>query len=140
MKKAIALSCIDGILRFFTLFLIIDLSVSVYTDSIFSIIAALLFIAVYYVISHYIAKKVTLKRRPVFWISSLVAFILLLIIWGIIAVKIGVAEIHIFPRGAWDTGAGWAAIMLFTVLVIASVIERSILTLISVYGRKKNDS
>lgn len=140
MKKAITLSCIDGILRFFTLFLIIDLSVSVYTDSIFSIIAALLFIAVYYVISHFIAKKVTSKKRPVFWISSLVAFILLLIIWGIIAVRIGVAEIHIFPRGAWDTGAGWAAIMLCTVLVIASVIERSILTLISVYGREKNDS
>lgn len=98
MKKAITLSCIDGILRFFTLFLIIDLSVSVYTDSIFSIIAALLFIAVYYVISHFIAKKVTSKKRPVFWISSLVAFILLLIIWGI-AVRIGVAEIHIFsPR------------------------------------------
>ena len=73
-----------------------------------------------------------------FWISSLVAFILLLIIWGI-AVRIGVAEIHIFPRRAWDTGAGWAAIMLCTVLVIASVIERSILTLISVYGREKND-
>lgn len=71
-----------------------------------------------------------------FLISSLVAFILLLIIWGI-AVRIGVAEIHIFPRGAWDTGAGWAAIMLCTVLIIASVIERSILTLISVYGRRK---
>lgn len=139
MKKVITLSCIDGILRFFTLFLIIDLSVSVYTDSIFSIIAALLFIAVYYVISHFIAKKVTSKKRPVFLISSLVAFILLLIIWGI-AVRIGVAEIHIFPRGAWDTGAGWAAIMLCTVLIIASVIERSILTLISVYGRRKNDS
>lgn len=72
-------------------------------------------------------------------ISSLVAFILLLIIWGI-AVKISVAEIHVFPRGAWDTGAGWAAIMLCTVLVIASVIERIILTLISVYRRRKNDS
>ncbi len=139
MKKAITLSCIDGIMRFFTLFLIIDLSVSVYTDSIFSIIAALLFIAVYYVISHFIAKKVTSKKRPVFWISSLVAFILLLIIWGI-AVKISVAEIHIFHRGAWDTGTGWAAIMLCTVLVIASVIERIILTLISVYRRRKNDS
>lgn len=75
MKKAITLSCIDGILRFFTLFLIIDLSVSVYTDSIFSIVAALLFIAVYYVISHFIAKKITSKKRPVFWISSLVVFI-----------------------------------------------------------------
>ena len=139
MKKAITLSCIDGILRFFTLFLIIGLSVSVYTDSIFSIIAALLFIAVYYVISHFIAKKITSKKRPVFLITSLVAFILLLIIWGI-AVKIGVAEIHIFPREAWDTGAGWAAIMLCTVLVIASVIERIILTLISVYRRRKNDS
>lgn len=64
MKKAITLSCIDGILRFLTLFLIIDLSVSVYTDSIFSIIAALLFIAVYYVISHFIAKKVTSKKTP----------------------------------------------------------------------------
>lgn len=139
MKKAIALSCIDGILRFFMLFLIIDLSVSVYTDSIFSIAAALLFIAVYYVISRFIAKKITSKKRPVFWISSLVAFILLLIIWGI-AVKIGVAEIHIFPRGVWDTGAGWAAILLCTVLAIASVIERSILTLISVSGRRKNDN
>lgn len=139
MKKAITLSCIDGIMRFFTLFLIIDLSVSVYTDSIFSIIAALLFIAVYYVISRFIAKKITSKKRPVFWISSLVAFILLLIIWGI-AVKIGVAEIHILPREAWDTGAGWAAILLCTVLAIASVIERSILTLISVSGREKNDS
>lgn len=139
MKKAITLSYIDGILRFFTLFLIIDLSMSVYTDSIFSIIAALLFIAVYYVISHFIAKKITSKKRPVYLISSLVAFFLLLIIWGI-AVKISVAEIHIFPRGAWDTGAGWAAIMLCTVLVIASVIERSILTLISVFGRRKNDN
>ncbi len=139
MKKTIILSCIDGILRFFTLFLIIDLSVSVYTDSIFSIIAALLFIAVYYVISHFIAKKVTSKKRPVFLITSLVAFILLLIIWEI-AVRIGVTEIHIFPRGAWDTGTGWAAIMLCTVLVIASVIERIILTLISAYGRKHNDS
>lgn len=64
MKKAITLSCIDGILRFFTLFLIIDLSVSVYTDCIFSLIAALLFIAVYYVISHFIAKKVTSKKTP----------------------------------------------------------------------------
>lgn len=139
MKKAITLSCIDRILGFFTLFLIIDLSVSVYTDSIFSIVVALLFIAVYYVISHLIAKKITSKKRPVFLITSLVAFILLLIIWGI-AVKIGVAEIHIFPREAWDTGAGWAAIMLCTVLVIASVIEKSILTLISVYRRKKYDS
>lgn len=139
MKKAITLSCIDGILRFFMLFLIIKLSVSVYTDSIFSIVAALLFIAVYYVISHFIAKKITSKKRPVFLITSLVAFIFLLIIWGI-AVKVGVAEIHIFPRGAWDTGAGWAAIMLCTVLVIASVIERIILTLISVYRRKKYDS
>lgn len=139
MKKAITLSCIDGILRFFTLFLIIDLSVSVYTESLFSIIAAALFIVIYYIISHFIAKKVTSKKRPVFLISSLIAFILLLIICGI-AVKIGVAEIHIFPRGAWDTGAGWAAIMLCTVLVIASVIERSILTLISVFGRRKNDN
>lgn len=139
MKKAIFISCIDGILRFFTLFLTIDLSVSVYTDSIFSIVAALLFIAVYYVISYFIAKKVTSKKRPVYLISSLVAFILLLIIWGI-AVKISVAEIHIFSRGTWDTGAGWTAIMLCTVLVIASVIERIILTLISVYRRRKNDS
>lgn len=139
MKKAIFISCIDGILRFFTLFLIIDLSVSVYTDSIFSIVAALLFIAVYYVISYFIAKKVTSKKRPVYLISSLVAFILLLIIWGI-AVKISVAEIHIFSQGTWDTGAGWTAIMLCTVLVIASVIERIILTLISVYRRRKNDS
>lgn len=139
MKKAIFISCIDGILRFFTLFLIIDLSVSVYTDSIFSIVAALLFIAVYYVISYFIAKKVTSKKRPVYLISSLVAFILLLIIWGI-AVKISVAEIHIFSRGTWDTGTGWTAIMLCTVLVIASVIERIILTLISVYRRRKNDS
>ncbi len=139
MKKAITLSCIDGILRFLTLYLISDLSLSVYTESLFSIIAAALFIVIYYIISHFIAKKIAIQSRPVFFISSLVAFILLLIIWGI-AVKIGVAEIHIFPRGAWDTGAGWAAIMLCTVLVIESVIEKSILTLISVYGRRKNDS
>lgn len=139
MKKAITLSCIDGILRFLTLYLISDLSLSVYTESLFSIIAAALFIVIYYIISHFIAKKIAIQSRPVFFISSLVAFILLLIIWGI-AVKIGVAEIHIFPRGAWDTGAGWAAIMLCTVLVIESVIERSISTLISVYGRRKNDS
>ena len=139
MKKATTLSCIDGILRFLTLYLISDLSLSVYTESLFSIIAAALFIVIYYIISHFIAKKIAIQSRPVFFISSLVAFIFLFIIWGI-AVKIGVAEIHIFPRGAWDTGAGWAAIMLCTVLVIASVIERSILTLISVYGRRKNDS
>lgn len=139
MKKAITLSCIDGILRFLTLYLISDLSLSVYTESLFSIIAAALFIVIYYIISHFIAKKIAIQSRPVFFISSLVAFILLLIIWGI-AVRISVAEIHIFPRGAWDTGAGWAAIMLCTVLVIASVIERIILTLISVYRRRKNDS
>ena len=139
MKKAITLSCIDGILRFLTLYLISDLSLSVYTESLFSIIAAALFIVIYYIISHFIAKKIAIQSHPVFFISSLVAFILLLIIWGI-AVRISVAEIHIFPRGAWDTGAGWAAIMLCTVLVIASVIERSILTLISVYRRRKNDS
>lgn len=139
MKKATTLSCIDGILRFLTLYLISDLSLSVYTESLFSIIAAALFIVIYYIISHFIAKKIAIQSRPVFFISSLVAFIFLFIIWGI-AVKIGVAEIHIFPRGAWDTGAGWAAIMLCTVLVIASVIERIILTLISVYRRRKNDS
>lgn len=97
MKKAITLSCIDGILRFLTLFLIIDLSVSVYTDSIFSIVAALLFIAVYYVISHFIAKKITSKKRPVFLITSLVAYILLLIIWGI-ASKSALRKYIFFPE------------------------------------------
>ena len=139
MKKAITLSSLDGLLRFFTLFLITDLSMSVCTESVFSIIAAVLFIAIYYVISHFIAKKITVKNHPVFLISSLATFILLLVFWGI-AIKLGIAEIHIFPQGAWNTGTGWAAIMLCAVLVIASVFERSIMTFISFYRRKNNEN
>lgn len=139
MKKAITLSSLDGLLRFFTLFLITDLSVSVYTESIFSIVAAAVFIAVYYVISHFVAKKISVITRPMFFVSSLAAFLLLLIIGGV-TVKIGVAEIHIFPQRAWDTGTGWAAIMLCAVLVITSVIERSIMIFISIYRRKNNEN
>lgn len=139
MKKVITLSSLDGLLRFFTLFLITDLSVSIYTESVFSIVAAALFIAVYYVISHFIAKKIAIQSRPVFLISSLAAFILLLVFWEI-TVKLGVAEIHIFPQGDWDMGTGWAAIMLCAVLVLATVIERSVFIFISVYRRRKNDS
>ena len=139
MKKVFSLSFLDGLLRFSALFLITDLSVSVYTESIFSIFATALFIAVYYVISHFIAKKISVINRPMFFISSLAAFLLLLIIWGV-TVKIGNAEAHIFPQGAWDTGTGWAAIMLCAVLIMASVIERSIIIFISVYRRRKNDN
>ena len=139
MKKIFSLSFLDGLLRFSALFLITDLSMSVYTESIISIIAAVLFIAIYYVISHFIAKKITVKNRPAFYISSLSVFLLLLFILGI-TVKLGAAEIHIFPQGAWDTGTGWAAIMLCAVLVIASAVERSVMIFISVYRRRKNDS
>ncbi len=139
MKKVITGSCLDGILRFITLYFIIDLSVSVYTESIFSIVAVALLIAVYYVISHFIAKKIAIQTRPAFYISSLSVFLLLLFIWGI-TVKLGVAEIHIFPQGAWDTGTGWAAIMLCAVLVIVSVIERSVIIFISIYRRKKYEN
>lgn len=139
MKKVITSSCLDGILRFITLYLIIDLSVSVYTESVFSIIAAVLFIAIYYVISHFITKKITVKTHPAFYISSLSVFLLLLFIWEI-TVKLGIAEMHIFPQEAWDTGTGWAVIILCAVLVIASVIERSIMIFISIYRRKNNEN
>ncbi|HAX83354.1 MAG TPA: hypothetical protein DCY15_02355 [Ruminococcaceae bacterium] len=139
MKKAIVLSCLDGLLRFFTLYLISDLSVSVYTESILSIIAAALLIAVYYAISHFTAKMTSFKNRPVFLILSLVTFLFLTFIWGIM-VKFGAAEIHIFPQGTWDTGAGWSAIMLCAMLITASLIERSIMIFVSVYRRKSNEN
>ncbi len=139
MRKAITFSFIDGLLRFFTLFLITDLSVSVYTESIFSIIAAALLIAIYYIISHFIAKKVSIKSRHIFYFLSIAAFLFLFFIW-IISIKTGVTSIHIFPQGNWDTGTGWAMLLLCTALVVASIIERCIMIFISAYRRKHNDS
>ena len=138
MNKTLLCASADGLVRFTVLFLISDLSQSIYTDSIFSIIVAALLIAIYYVFSHFTAKKVSIKSCHIFYILSLAVFLFLLFIW-IISIKAGVTSIHIFPQGNWDTGTGWATLLLCTILVIASIIERTVMIILSTYRRKRND-
>lgn len=138
MEKVMTLAFFDGFMRAVTLFLIADFSLSIYSDNKLSLLVVALLILLYYVISHFISRKTNIKHYPVFYIFSLLPFLLFIFLWCVIS-KFGLT-MHLFPQYDWDAGAGWSMVMLCSLLVIASIIERIIMTLLALKRRKQNDN